>query len=140
MLLAAASLRVRAEWDGSIRNAAQHAALLADRLAGPRRAVPPQPRHSAAPAQQSAAAATSDQALVQKYCVTCHNDRAKTGGLSLEGLEPGGAPPATPSVWEKVALKLRGGMMPPQGMPRPDEATLRGLRDLARAARSTRRR
>ena len=39
----------------------------------------------------------------------------------------------TPGVGEKVVLKLRGGMMPPQGMPRPDEATLEALRRRARA-------
>ncbi len=70
-----------------------------------------------------ATAAAADPALVQKYCVTCHNARARTGGLSLEGMSP--ADVATHGeVWEKVARKVRGGMMPPQGMPRPDEATL----------------
>ncbi|MGH9204550.1 MAG: DUF1587 domain-containing protein, partial [Vicinamibacterales bacterium] len=64
-----------------------------------------------------------DAALVQKYCVTCHNARLKTGGLSLEGLNPADAG-AHAEIWEKAAMKLRGGMMPPQTMPRPDEATL----------------
>src|SRR5688572_4788006 len=81
---------------------------------------PPVPAHRAG---ATAAAAAADPALVQKYCVTCHNARAKTGGLSLEGMSP--ADVATHGeVWEKVARKVRGGMMPPQGMPRPDEATL----------------
>src|SRR5262245_16267945 len=79
-----------------------------------------------APVTQAATmaqATASDQALVQKYCITCHNARAKTGGLSLEDANPADA--ATHSeLWEKVAMKLRGGMMPPQGMPRPDAATL----------------
>ena len=78
-------------------------------------------------------AAPPDQALVQKYCVTCHNDRAKTGGLSLRGPRPGRRPARTPRLWEKVVLKLRGGMMPPQGMPRPDEATLERVHRRARA-------
>jgi cytochrome c553 len=78
------------------------------------------------PAQAPAASAVTDQAVVQKYCITCHNTRAKTGGLSLEGLDPADAA-AHSELWEKVALKLRGGMMPPQGMPRPDEATLEGF-------------
>ena len=82
----------------------------------------------AAPAQASPSATTSpapatDQALIQKYCVTCHNARAKTGGLSLDGANPADAA-AHAELWEKVAMKLRGGMMPPQGMPRPDAATL----------------
>jgi cytochrome c551/c552 len=68
-------------------------------------------------------AAPPDAALVQKYCVTCHSNRVKTGGLSLEGMNPADAA-SHADVWEKVAVKLRGGMMPPQGMPRPDEPTL----------------
>jgi cytochrome c551/c552 len=91
---------------------------------------------SIGPAQQSPApqptsavktalptAAVPDAALVQKYCLTCHSARVKTGGLSLEGMNPAEAA-AHGDVWEKVVMKLRGGMMPPQGMPRPDEATL----------------
>src|SRR6187200_778982 len=82
----------------------------------------------AAPVRTSPSATTSpapatDQALIQKYCVTCHNARAKTGGLSLDGANPVDAA-AHAELWEKVAMKLRGGMMPPQGMPRPDAATL----------------
>ena len=78
------------------------------------------------PAQATPPAAVTDQALVQKYCLTCHSDRAKSGGLTLEGLDPSKAT-ENPHVWEKVAEKLRGGMMPPQNMPRPDEATLEGF-------------
>ena len=84
------------------------------------------PATSPAPAAQTApptAVPASDQALVQKYCVTCHNARVKTAGLSLEGATPAEAASHT-ELWEKVAMKLRGGMMPPQGMPRPDAATL----------------
>jgi cytochrome c551/c552 len=67
--------------------------------------------------------ALPDPALVQKYCLTCHSARVKTAGLSLEGMNPAEAA-AHAEIWEKVVMKLRGGMMPPQGMPRPDEATL----------------
>ena len=73
--------------------------------------------------QASTTPAVPDAALVQKYCLTCHSARMKTGGLSLEGMNPADAA-AHAEVWEKVVMKLRGGMMPPQGMPRPDEATL----------------
>jgi mono/diheme cytochrome c family protein len=69
------------------------------------------------------AAPQSEQALVKQYCVTCHNARAATGGLSLEGLDPATVGEHA-DVWEKAVMKLRGGMMPPVGMPRPDEATL----------------
>jgi cytochrome c5 len=68
-------------------------------------------------------AAPPDGALVQKYCVTCHSDRLKTGGLSLQNVDPA-APSIDGQIWEKVVQKLHGGMMPPQGMPRPDAATL----------------
>ena len=85
-----------------------------------------------------AAPSEPDPALVQKYCVTCHNARAKTGGLSLDGMTPADAG-AHAEIWEKVARKIRGGMMPPQGMPRPDEATLEAFAT-ALEARSTRRR
>src|SRR5688572_7902612 len=72
------------------------------------------------------AAPPSEQALVKQYCVTCHDARALTGGLSLEGLDPAAAASHS-DVWEKAIMKLRGGMMPPVGMPRPDEATLQGF-------------
>ena len=83
-------------------------------------------RQTAAPSKEGAAAPQSEQALVKQYCVTCHNARTLTGGLSLEGLDPAAAASHS-DVWEKVIVKLRGGMMPPVGMPRPDEATLHGL-------------
>jgi hypothetical protein len=80
-----------------------------------------------AQAQQPASASSpAPRELVQKYCVTCHNERVKTGGLVLEGMDPSDTA-AHAEVWEKVARKVRGGMMPPQGMPRPDVATLDGF-------------
>ena len=71
-------------------------------------------------------AAGERQALVTRYCVSCHNDRARTGGLSLEAMtvaDPG----AHSAVWEKVVQKLRADLMPPPGRPRPDRATARDL-------------
>ena len=82
---------------------------------------------ASAPTAPGVAATTSspapDQALVQKYCATCHNNRAKTGGVSFEGIDVAQAG-ANSDIWERALVKLRGGMMPPQGMPRPDEPTL----------------
>ncbi len=80
---------------------------------------------TAAPTRATAAALAPrpSAALLQQYCVSCHSDRLKTGGLSLSGLDPADVAAHT-ETWEKVALKLRGRMMPPQGMPRPDDATL----------------
>lgn len=68
----------------------------------------------------------ADQALLTQYCVTCHSERLKTGNLVLEKLDPGRAAetPATAETWEKVIRKLRAGMMPPAGAPRPDRPRL----------------
>jgi mono/diheme cytochrome c family protein len=89
-------------------------------------------------AAQASSAAPGPAAVVGQYCVTCHNQRLKTGGLALDGLD-GSDVPAQAEVWEKVIRKVRGNMMPPAGSPRPDAATLtafvRGLEDtLDRAA------
>ena len=107
-LLFAASIRLAAD--------REDAQALARPAAAPQRVEP------AAPA---AAASTTlpDQALVQKYCSTCHNDRAKTGGISFEGIQVAQAGQHS-EIWEKALVKLRGGMMPPQGMPRPDDAAM----------------
>ena len=71
----------------------------------------------------SAAAQTPspNRALLDKYCVTCHNQKAKTAGLMLDKMDVD-HPPQSAEVWERVIRKLKGGMMPPQGMPRPDQA------------------
>jgi hypothetical protein len=62
------------------------------------------------------------RAVLDKYCVTCHNQRLKTGGLTLDNMDLGKVP-AQAEVWEKVVRKLRSGTMPPAGLPRPDAAT-----------------
>jgi len=103
--------------------AALSGSLRADRAAEPDQQPAAAASTAVAPTAAAVQAAPADQALVQKYCITCHNARAKTAGLSLDGMNPADAA-AHAEVWEKVAMKLRGGMMPPQGMPRPDEATL----------------
>jgi cytochrome c551/c552 len=72
-------------------------------------------------------AQSAQQQLVTKYCVTCHNEKAKTGGLSLEQLDAD-HPAANAETWEKVIRKLRAGLMPPSGAARPDRATLDSLR------------
>ena len=54
---------------------------------------------------------SSQQELLSEYCLSCHNDRLKTGGLTLEQLDID-RPEASPEVWEKVIRKLRAGMMP----------------------------
>jgi len=66
------------------------------------------------------------QAVVDRYCVTCHNARTRVGGLALDGLDIAQAG-RQPQTWEKVVRKVRTGMMPPANAPRPDRATLDGL-------------
>jgi mono/diheme cytochrome c family protein len=79
---------------------------------------------AAAPRRAAAAPATAvappDGAFLQQYCVSCHNARAKTGGLALDGLNPADTA-GHPDVWEKVVRKLRTGMMPPDGAPKPSD-------------------
>jgi hypothetical protein len=64
--------------------------------------------------------------LVDKYCVTCHNQRIKTAGLTLDTMDLSKIPDQA-ETWEKVVLKLRTGAMPPAGMPRPDAAAAQGF-------------
>src|SRR4051812_13634707 len=60
--------------------------------------------------QPDPALPTEYSTLVSTYCITCHNDRLKTGGLSLQSAAA--APiPAHPEIWERVARKLRTGEM-----------------------------
>jgi mono/diheme cytochrome c family protein len=76
-------------------------------------------------APSSTPAATSAHALINQYCVTCHNQRAKTAGLMLDVLAADldtGNVGTHAEKWEKVVRKLRVGAMPPLGMPRPDRA------------------
>lgn len=75
---------------------------------------------------QSAGSAASPRALLDKYCVTCHSDKLRTGGLSLQSMDVNHVPEGA-ETWEKVIRKLRVGAMPPQGMPRPDKAGINGL-------------
>ena len=83
---------------------------------------------SAAPARQQPLepGASTHSAVVGKYCVTCHNSKARTGGLSLENADLVDVPKGA-ETWEKAIRKLRVGMMPPPGMPRPARAQLDGL-------------
>src|SRR5688572_13083230 len=88
-------------------------------------AVRPISRQSSS-ASARPAASPDHRAVLNQYCVTCHNQRARAGDLTLDDLDLSQVP-AHAEVWEKVVRKLRVGMMPPQGMPRPDETTQRAL-------------
>jgi mono/diheme cytochrome c family protein len=70
------------------------------------------------------------RALLDQYCVTCHNQKLKTGGLTWD--TPGMENIAEHAeVWEKAIRKVNGGMMPPAGMPRPEPAVLKAFTSLA---------
>jgi mono/diheme cytochrome c family protein len=66
--------------------------------------------------------AAEQRALLDQYCVTCHNARLKTAGLMLDTLNIERLSDSA-DVWEKVAHMLRTGTMPPTGRPRPDAAS-----------------
>jgi len=70
--------------------------------------------------------AAAQRAVLDKYCVGCHNARVKAGSLLLDQLDLSRLAEQA-AIGEKVALKLRAGMMPPLGAPRPDRTTLEGL-------------
>lgn len=74
------------------------------------------------------AAVAAEKALINQYCVPCHNDKLRTNNLSLQSMDMN-AVGDHPEVWEEVIRKLRAGMMPPPGMPRPPLAGYNGLRD-----------
>ena len=78
-------------------------------------------RSAAAPAPDSHTAATF-RAVIDRYCLVCHNDRTRVADLSLEGADPGHVE-ADAATWEKVLVKLRAQTMPPPPRPRPDGAT-----------------
>jgi mono/diheme cytochrome c family protein len=87
--------------------------------------VPPAPAPQAlSPAH--ATDATPQRALVDRYCVVCHNAKLKTANLLLDGLDLAHLGDHA-EIGEKVVRKLRAGLMPPTGMPRPDPATLESL-------------
>jgi mono/diheme cytochrome c family protein len=79
-----------------------------------------------APAPSPVAA---NRATFERYCLTCHTTRQKERGtvpIALDTLDLSRIP-ADAAVWEKVVLKMRAGVMPPAGVPRPDKATHDGF-------------
>lgn len=70
----------------------------------------------------------AERALLNQYCVVCHNDKTRIANFSLQ-TEDLNAVADHPEVWERVIRKLRAGMMPPPGMPRPPLAQYEAFRD-----------
>ena len=91
----------------------------------------PQPPSVTATAQAPSSA--PHRALLDRYCITCHNDRLRTADLALDTLDLDHVG-ESPEVWEKVVRKLRAGVMPPAGRPRPDQPSYDGLATWLEAA------
>ena len=83
--------------------------------------VRPQPLESPA-----ALVAAPHRALLDRYCVTCHNQKLKTAGLMLDRADLDKVTEEDP-LWEKILGKLRAGAMPPAGMPRPEKSAVEAL-------------
>jgi hypothetical protein len=77
-------------------------------------------------AAQATAVPPGDAAFLKQYCLTCHNERVKSGGLVLDALDPA-AVAGHAETWEKVVRKIKTGMMPPSGAPRPVRDVLDGF-------------
>ncbi len=73
-----------------------------------------------------AAAGPTQLDTINQYCVGCHNDRAKTGGVSFQGLTSAGIAQQQ-DVFEKAIRKLRGRVMPPPGAKQPDAKSIDSL-------------
>jgi mono/diheme cytochrome c family protein len=80
-------------------------------------AAPPQTQ----PVAGAEVTALSARRTLDQYCVSCHNARTLSGGLSFADLDPALVAPHA-DRWEKVVRKLKTGTMPPPGMPRPEPA------------------
>jgi cytochrome c551/c552 len=75
---------------------------------------------------QTPVPASQPQALLTQYCVSCHNQTAKVGGLALDTLDVANVGKHA-QTWEKVVRKIRSGMMPPSGARRPERQALDAL-------------
>ncbi len=65
-------------------------------------------------------------ALLQRYCVGCHNNQAKTADVTLQGLDVAAVGP-NGELLERVLRKIKTGQMPPPGLPRPDATVIAGF-------------
>jgi hypothetical protein len=87
---------------------------------------PAPPAGASARVRAQAPDVVSQRAVLDRYCVVCHNAKLKTANLELEKLDLAHLG-SQAEIAEKVVRKLRAGMMPPAKMPRPDPAVLNGL-------------
>src|SRR5262249_49623615 len=92
----------------------------------PAASAPSAPPAASQPASETTSPAVAHQAVLSKYCYTCHNDKLKSGGLALTALDMS-APAKNVEAWERVVRKLGTGAMPPAGRARPDKTTADNL-------------
>ena len=86
-----------------------------------------QPTQAAAAGEQTATLSLeAQQAVIDQYCVFCHDDVEMSGNMTLSALDLAHVD-ENPELAEKVIRKLRAGMMPPPGQSRPDPDTRRAL-------------
>ena len=81
---------------------------------------------SALPSSQAQDSADAQLATVKQYCLGCHNDKAKIGGISFEGITAQSIA-KDPELFEKAVRKLRGRVMPPPGAKQPDGKAVESL-------------
>src|SRR5271169_4181833 len=74
----------------------------------------------------TAAFAQTSAPLIDQYCVGCHNERLKSGGFSWTNVDLA-HPEQSAELTEKVIRKVRAGLMPPAGLPRPDAARMKAF-------------
>ena len=79
-------------------------------------------------ASEAPAGATDSRQLLNRYCVTCHNDRLETAGLSLQEIDTLHVAEGA-ETWEKVIQKLRTGTMPPSNRPQPPVEARQAMRE-----------
>ena len=84
------------------------------------------PQASSTPAPAQVTDASGERALLNQYCVTCHNQKLKTADLELDKLDTAHVADNA-EKWELVVRKLRSGMMPPSGLPRPTWTTYESM-------------
>ncbi|PYS42453.1 MAG: hypothetical protein DMG14_03965 [Acidobacteria bacterium] len=83
----------------------------------------------ATPIQDTPQTGPQLRTVIDKYCVSCHNERLKTAGLMLDKPDVDHVG-SNAELWEKVLRKLRAREMPPPGRPRPDSATYTSMTTL----------
>ena len=101
-------------------------ALCLHARASAQQAAPPAAGTQSSPSSGAATPGSSQRQVLDRYCVTCHNQKLKTAGLMLDEADVSN-PGAGAEVWEKVVRKLRTGTMPPPSMPQPPMEDRRAL-------------